>query len=449
MNFDFPGMRTFATGKHLGERIMLLREKQRLTQEQLASKIRAQVSVVINGEANTILFLGKHLKALRKYFKVEDLPILDNERASYRRRLYLWRDYMKIGSADKVKELWDELKCIEELICCDAELVLLYRMFEIRMLATKTMYDEAEEMLAQSEKYMDMFTDETLYHYHYNKGFISTCRGNYNESVKQFLDALEIYDCNDNLLPEADFGLYYNISRCYTYTDMPVMAMLYLQRVSEIHIDDRLSPMRFMVDIDTSLNYVYLNQLRDAEILLYKCYDDARFLSNKVHVGNVLCNYGLLYKKKESWEEAIGYFDQALEYFQEGSQFYYIAIYHKIHCLVLTKKTAKLVKASELLKKIQLSCEDEMWQKYFQALSHFFTIHRNITSRHLESERYIKEVAIPYFRECDSYFDILDYCQLLESHYAKSKRITKSLEITKEILAVVQRCYCNHIGGVL
>lgn len=445
-------IRDIARGLSVGEKVMRMRMMRRLTHEMVSriikikSKINLESEALAAAEQGDCEFTKEQLKAIKSFFKIEGLPLTDDERVAFVRRIYLWRDYMKAGRIDEAKAMRKELKQVELLGPCDFDLVYLFKMFDLRLLAVTGKYDEADSWIElYILRHVKDFNDENLYHYYYNKGFLCSCRGDYEESVEFFLKALDIYEGNESILPGADSGLYYNISWCYTYLEFPNQAVFFLQKAKEVYADGRISPFPLGVDCDLAVNYIHLNQIRYVERMLGKCLVEARSINDDSRIAHVLYVFGLLNKKIERWETAIDYYEQALEYCQEGSVFSFPILYHKIHCLIESNMLATATKA---LKQVNESCEDEMWKVYFGALGRFLDIKHKMTRRRPESEHYILSVAIPRFRKENDYFFALDYYRLLESYYEKTNREIESSQMTKEILAIFTRCYVNQKGGV-
>jgi len=428
----------------VGQKIMLLRKHHRISQELLSETIKTRRDKIVSVERGESNYTKKQLKALAQYFGIVGLPLEKDDREAYVRRHYRWRDYMKAGRMEEAKAFGKKLAPVVKLEPCDPDLVMLHRMFDVRMLAVTGEYTAAEEKLVFPKEVLENTSDENRYHYYFNKGLLSTYRGDYEESIDFFLKAIDIYENSDSFSPENDAGLYSNIARCYIYIDLPGNALFYLRKAKDVYVEDKLSPFHSAIDCDMALCYIQLNQLMDVEKLLEKCLLHAKSLNEDTHVGRVWHLYGLLNKNTEKWETAIEYFDKALECYLENSPPYFLSQYEKIHCLIESREFSK---AAKLLAQIQASCTDEAWSEDFEALRHCLIISRRITCVNPESENYIENVAIPRFCDRHNYFTAFEYLKLFEFHFRRSRRPTRATEMKVKMLTITLRCFANRKGG--
>jgi len=443
MNSSFKDKKPHS--QSLGTKVMLLRKHHSISQEMLSEVIRTRRDKIVSVERGESEYTEAHVKAIKQYFDIVDLPLEEDEREAFVKRIYRWRDYMKLRSISEAKDFGKDLAQVVKLEPCDPDLVMLYRMFEVRMLAQAGDYAAADDALCLPEDVIEKASYENLYHYYYNKGYLSSYREDHEESVTFFLKALDIYESIENLLPEKDTGLYYNIARCYMYTDLPNNTLYYLLKARDVYAEEKLSILRIAIDRDIAVCRIQLNQLRNVEKILDKCLVDAKSLKDGFFIGTILHMHGFLNKQANNKEAAIDYFKKALEYHTEGSVFMYETLYYKIQCHIEIREFSK---ASQLLKQAKTTCANERWKANFEALGHFLIISRSITQVNQESENYIESIAIPHFFKWHSYFFALEYYRLLENHYERSRRTARASEMTKKALAIALRCFANQKGGI-
>jgi len=425
----------------VGERVLLLRKNKGVSQLELAEIIRARQEKIVSVEKGNDEYTEVQLNAIREHFNIAGMPITGRECVAFRERLYLWRDLIRNRSTDIVKEMHREMANISNIEPYAHDLIMLYKMIEIQLYLVNNDIATAEKLFNAIANSLDDMNDECMYHYYNIKGYLSCINERHEEGLMFYLKALEIKELYGNAIPADDARLPYNISTCYTLFDIPYKAISYAQMACEMHIEARVVNFDLHINHMMALNYIKVNQLQEAEKLLDKILLKAESIKDDFHISRILFGYGLMHKKTENVPLAIEYFDKALKYAHDNRDNYNSACYQKIHCIIQTRAFSKAEQALEQAKK---KCgQDVVWTTYFEALSCYLSISRRMTTPNDKASEYIETVAIPHFHKSYDYILSLDYYELLEQHYEKSRRAKKVLPMTKAILSIYKRCFAH------
>jgi len=263
----------------------------------------------------------------------------------------------------------------------------------------------------------------------------------YEEGLEFFKKALEISESNKDIFWFDSERLHINIAICYSHLEFPFRVIFYLQKIRGIYAGRRADTLDLTADLVLATNYISVNNLKEAENLLYNCRVRATSVNNNMYIGMTMHRFGLLHMKTKNWVVALEYLDQALSCFEEGTHHYLANLYQKIRCLAGDKK---FVKANTLLMEAKsLYGDDEIYSAGFEALGHYIEICSRITIYNERSSKYIETVAIPYFIETHDHFIAIDYYELLELYY-RDKNKKKSLMMTEAIFRIFERCFLYH-----
>jgi len=426
----------------IGEKVKALRKHRNINQLALAEYIGTTNDRVIDIEAGRAEYHDRHIDEIKKLFDIVDMPLDDNDRPAFVRRLYLWRAYMKRDLTGEAVKMRAELAKVVNLEPCDHNLVMLYKIFEARMLVEENKLLEAENNfnLIDPEK----LNKENLFQYYYVKGYISMRNGQYETCLSELLIAHELKESHPGLLPEYDINgknIYYGIAWCYTYLEFPYRAISFLYKAKELCDKDVIDNLMLYLDILLAQNYVRVNELGEAEKLLRSCLSQAQSARDDHYVGITKWVYGCLHRASDNYKMAIVDLSDALKYLQEESENYAIALYEYIRSHICNRQFSK---ANRLLESVQIKYNsNEFWTQQFEALRHYGIISRRISVKNKVSCEYIENVAIPQFEQSYDYFRIVDYCELLESHYVAIKSYRNSLRMGVKIRDVYKRCFIN------
>jgi len=427
----------------VGEKIYKLRKHNRVPQLVLAEIMRVRPDRIVRVERGEAEYSEAHINAAKAHFDIVDLPLTEQECITFRERLYHWRNLLRQKKMDEAEVIHKEIAKIDNLEPCDSYLVTLGKMMNVRHLLVEGKLVSAEKILNDYQDLLPEMNTECVYHYYFNKGILGILHNNFADGLDFYLKAYYLLEDNENILPENDTGLYYNIAVCYSNFEIPYRAIFFLFKTRDAQLENR--EMNYFWDTDRllALNYIKMNQLKDAERLLHKCLLKAESLKDDTFVGFILFCFGLMSKRAENWTIAVDYFSNALRCLPVGTDNYNASVFHKIFCTIHTNSFAK---SAQLLDQTKPICNaSEIWAVYFKALGYYLKISNNLSSYHNdEAIEYIQNIAIPFFIKEHDYFIAIDFYSLLERHYEKIKSTKKSLSMTKAIHDINKRCYANY-----
>jgi len=183
-----------------------------------------------------------------------------------------------------------------------------------------------------------------------------------------------------------------------------------------------------------------VNHLREAEKILKKSMIKAKSTKDDTNIGRILSSYGYLYAKREDWDLAIDYYDQALSYHLKGTDNYFAALFQKIHCIIRNRKFADAERELKIAKDIYT--KNELWPIYFEAQGYHLTISRRISQNNEVASTYLETVAIPYFRKNHDHIVALEYCKFLSRHYEKSSQSRKVFHMKSMVEEIYDWIFC-------
>ena len=427
----------------VGEKILKLRKHNKVSQLELVEIMRVRVDRITRAEQGEDTYTAAHIAAAKERFGIVGLPLTERECIAFRERLYIVRDLIRAEKLDEAKAILKEIAHIDRLECCDFDMVMLCKLIEVQLFIVEDDIATVEKKLEIYQKHLKKMNNECLYHYNYCRGALLGHQGHYEKALDYFLVAYELAENNKNLLPEDDERLYYYIAWCYTQIEIPYRAIFFWQKAKQAHTDSRITDFSLNIDRGLALNYIKMNQVKDAVRLLNKCMTKSESLFNDTYIGVTFLYLGFAYKKAEKWTSAIENFNKALTHLPEDTNNYYSALYHKILCTIQART---FVKAREHLGYVKtMGCLNEKWVINFTALGHYYTIKHKMTSyKNYESIAYIEDVAIPHFIKEHDYFSTIEYYALLEHHFEKIKSEMRSLSASKAIKNIYKRCFVNH-----
>ncbi|MCL2362918.1 MAG: helix-turn-helix transcriptional regulator [Defluviitaleaceae bacterium] len=427
------------------EKIYALRKKNNINQEVLAEIMRVGRERISRIERGKEEYIQAQIDAAKKSFRIVGLPITEREIVVFLETLYHWRDLIGAKRLDEARVKYKELSNIGNLEPCDFHMVTLCKLIGIRFLIADNNYIVAEKELKNYEKHLEKMTNECKYHYYFNKGFLNARQGHPEKSLDFYLKAYELVENQKDLLPRPDGWLYYGIAWCYSYMEIPYHALTFWRKARQAHVEIKADNFTLYIDHSVAINYMRMNQLRDAESLLNKCMVTSESTKDNYYVGMTLYSFGFLHKQRENWNAAIEYFDKASKYLLNSSDNCYTSLYHKIYCVIHTRA---FTEARQLLEYAKTTCVgNKLWTSYYEALEHYLKISKNMTSHdNGKIIEYIENIAIPYFIKQHDYFIAIDYYALLERHYEKINSRMRSLEMTKAIYGIYKRCLIDHGG---
>ncbi|MCL2217917.1 MAG: helix-turn-helix domain-containing protein [Defluviitaleaceae bacterium] len=413
----------------LGGKIKEIRKHLGLSQENIAHYCGCGVATISRIERGLSDCDSDMLKAIKRALGIEGAPLFEEESAAFHERFYVWGQLMSDRRLEDAKELNQELSVILKLPF-EKSLIMLYRLFSVQFLLTCGEYDAAEEMLDELTNELEDMENEHLYHYYRVRNVLSFRRGDYKSALKFVLKALELKEYNLGSLA----GLYYSVAVGYSCLSRPLRAILYLEEARRHHNDDRLSVLSVFIDHVFALNYLRIDELNRAKVLLDKALLKAesigRKLGRKKYIGMILHLLGYYHQKRNEPEQALRYYNRAYEFFYVSSLDHMENTYRKINCLIELKRQGE---AKTLLSQaLDEARHNEVFTVVFEALR------RTLSLRENGAANYLEEHSLPFLLNRSEFFYALDFCHLLEKNYMKTGNNKKSLEISRKIRLIYE-----------
>ncbi|MCL2378507.1 MAG: helix-turn-helix transcriptional regulator [Defluviitaleaceae bacterium] len=426
---------------HIGELIRELRDIKMMSQEAVAQAAYISRSSLSQIELGIAGCPDSLLLAIKTGMGLENLPLLDTERAAFRDKLYRWHDIINERKLDEAKELREQLSVIQ-LLRRDTELNTLFSMFDCKLLLGLDELEAAKKILNKFK--VDGLSDMQLYHYYYNQG-------TYNIKCKHNQDALDFYLKAYELVTrglEKNITLYYNIAIAYSRLGFIAKATTFLEEAYSLHLAGHENDNVSEFDIYNLLGVFYaaIGVLQRGKYFLDKAHTIAinHFNSKetdgtKTNLGLVLLNYGILFRMGRKGDEAIEHFNKAHKYFSIGNVHYLETLYQKIRTMIEMNNPFPC--PTLITEGIKLSKNNEIYTLMFETL-------RVLANPDDESTRHVENETLPYLHENKFVRLALDYAKFLRDYYKrKGERFkTRAFKMSDTVCTIMDLIY---EGGVI
>ena len=390
----------------LGVKIKEIRIARGVTQDELAVAASSDSPTISKIENGNLTCSDDLLWEIKKALNAEIIPLLEGEYESFLNKLHEWYDVISKRNLIKASAMRNDLSAIT-CLQSEKELNLIYTLFECRLLLGLNQTEPAQKILATIEPELHSLTDIQLYHFYYNKGTFENKFARYKEALTFYMKA---FDLTKKGLKES-LPLYYNIAHCYYKNGLYSRSITFLEKARTVFTSDEGTLPMFHIENLLATNFIRINCLQNAKILLDKCYKTVSTTNDKTNMGLVLMNYGYLYIMAKKHLKALDYLNEAETYIDENTDYSLEILYQKARCLVAMNRVTSC--APLLAKGIERTKENELYQSLFISLSHLLSLSQ------LDSRAYIEDVAIPYFMKTSNYIIALDYTENLENYYRK------------------------------
>ncbi|MCL2573915.1 MAG: helix-turn-helix transcriptional regulator [Defluviitaleaceae bacterium] len=437
-----------ANNPSIGEKIRLLRKAKGITQAELSENIWSSAAQISRVEIGEEAYKPEELEAIKKYFKIENMPLTDFERATFRERLHVWRDLIRDQRLVRARKLHKEMLPLINLEPCDPDLAIYFRLFEVLLLLTERDFDTAKEKLDYLHRVKDKMNTELTYHYYHRMGSLYSMRYSDNKSaLKFYLQAYELTKSFKGISTEDNETLYINISTCYINVGLSHRAIIFLGEIRKENNGKRLTITDIGINITLARAYIMVGEFIEAKEVLNRCLVQAKGIGNDHCTILSLFYLGLLCKRSKNLEKAIEYFDETLSIVKTTSNYHPWSFYYKICCLLKPRETFKAEKVLEEAKVFYGT--ETKYSIIFESLEHAIEINKRVTIFNKESVEYIENVTIPHFMKIHLNFEAISYYELLELHYEKSRKSSKASLMTKAMRDIYKEMFFNKGGESL
>ncbi|MCL2575103.1 MAG: hypothetical protein FWE33_01595 [Defluviitaleaceae bacterium] len=433
----------------ISQKITALRKDKKISQDKIAEVALTSQAQISRIETSTSAeeYNQDELERVKKFLKIEGMPLTEDERAAFRESLYYWRDLLRVGRTKEAEDMHKVLSPAVNLEPVDTDLSMLYRLFEVIHIfyeAGDNYADIANEKMSYLEDKQEIMSVEHLYYYHSNIGFIKILNEQYTEAIKSFTKTLDLVKDNEDFSSEDLEKVHYHIALCYNYIENPFRTIMFLNKIPRANSGSRTSLHRINSDVMLSLNYIKIGEFDFAKELLNNCLLRAKGTLNKSLIGLVLRNLGVLYRFSKDWEKSIDYFDQAMMFLEETSEHYMGALYYKARCLIELKS---FTEAKKIIINAKAKYSKSPDLIIFEILTHILAVSKRMSSYDVMSVEYIEKTAIKYFIDNSIRLEAIACCELLSEYGVKSKRTGKSLEAKAIINDIYKHMFNNQKGG--
>ena len=411
-----------------------------MVQQEIADMLSTSQKRISRIENDEDEFNEYELNILKEYFDIVGMPLTAFECETFKGSLYAWRDTIRAGRLEEAKEMQDELCKAVNLDPCDDDLPILYRLFEILLFIAEGNLNAAADGLHSLENSFDKMTQEHQYYHHFHMGALHVARKHFEDAISCYTNALDILQSYNGVLPDSEEKVYYNLVVCYTEIERPSHAIVFLSEIPKSTFENKLTTRSLGIDVMRATNYYKIGLYGEAEKVLRNCFSRATSIKNDFYAGLSLCHLGTIQRRLGNWNEAIGYFDRAIDILikdKHHANYRIMSIYLKFRCMIELRKFSDVEK--ELAKAKSAPINVEGYLIYLEALKHIMHLNKNMSYYNINAVNYLVNTAIPRFISRNNRFEALDCYKLLERHENKSGTIKKALEVNRAMLAIRER----------
>ncbi|TCP23814.1 tetratricopeptide repeat protein [Scopulibacillus darangshiensis] len=392
----------------IGTRIRYYRKRSGLTLEQLADGICSvsYLSKFEHGEKASdeiIKFLCDRLG-----ISFEDV---DNheEIAEINRLLDEWyesiRDRNPDDMAEKEQAVTEKINTTE-----DPFLLIKYELFKVRLLLIDHKSDEAKPMLANIEKFKEIFTPELQYLYYHFKGVYFYTLENYNEALRLYQHAEELLiQLNYNEKEAAE--LYYQIS--LTHTDFYHISQGINYAHKALELFEKSYNLKRIADCQTLLGISSrrIFNYDQAEFHYTQALKFAELYKDDIRKGILYHNLGYVQSFLGNSKIAIDYYKKGLilrETFDPKSKCLTLFLLAREHFKINDTEKAQ----SFIQEGLKMSKQNNLSDSYYK----FKILDLKINNKNEEYEELLRKKAIPYFSKVKLWEHVSEYAEELANY---------------------------------
>lgn len=399
------------------------------------------VSKVENGKKE---YDEKQLKDIKKHFDLVDIPFSEKEYPAFRMRINSFRDYIREDRINDAKEMQAKISNITKLEFCEPDFSMLYRLHEILLLFVEGDIEKAEELLLPLQDKYDSFNDENKFHFNCRMGYLLIQQNKRDEAHECYQKSLTLEDSSEHISEEDKKYLYYAIANYYVGINCPHLVILFLTRLDRADIEKCATIQNLSINLALSMSYLQVNISGESERLLKICKLHSSIIEDKFYIGLVEFGFGVLYRCQKYEEQAIVHFENASEFFNETSDYYFLIFYCKSCCLITLNRTNEVEDEHKRLKSLQN--KNELQEIILGTLEHMMIMTNNMTSFNKESVDYLEETSIPFFINMGDSLEAIRCYKLIKQYYFKNRKKTEVHKVNTKIVEIYDKINSNKDG---
>lgn len=409
------------------QKIKHVRIKQGISQETLGKGIGSSKSKIGRIECEKdknqdSKYTEDELRLAKEFLDIENAPFTNEELDNFRKRLYRWNDLTKNGHLVEARNSQQEFEVITKLDF-EKDLILLYKMFEVRLLLKERNNALAEEMLMLYKPELEEADSENGYHFHYNMGSLYMLKSDFESALVFYLKAysLEVHAF------EREVFLQLNIATCYSKLGRYVFAITSLLEAEDSFNHDKTHIAWTYIDNLLALNHIRIGQIEKGRKRLHASLEEAIRINDTACIAYVYHNHGVACFVENKYKEAIAYFDKAFTYYKDNNAYFLECHYYKIRCTIAMRKISD---SKTLLQNAEkLAKGNDHYTLMLKSLNSLLTLSNK------NCVHFIQETTIPYLIDKYEYFKALDFCKELEKEFTGKEGYKAKLA---EIVSVIR-----------
>jgi len=419
-------MMSNGTSLTIGEKLKQARTFKGLSLDNVAHAIKKHKSLISRVESGQVNPTEEVFEGIRKFLELENAPLLPHELELYVDHLLNWEALLDANRLPEARAMQPELAPIMSLPY-ERELTIRYLMLETRLLFKENNHVEAEKLLTMAEPMLEGASNESIYAYRRNIGFLHTTKGEHKLALKFFLQCLDLIgeEQPDGIIIEQ-------IAHCYCMLNKFHHALRYFLYSQVLFKGDRTNPRAYYVNSHLAACYLNTGEFKKVRPILDILYRQVQISGDVTLQITTLISISGLDIKGGEYDKALKKSNTALELAHEllskvmpsqipvAKTIYIFAILHKIDCL---KKMGMLSECDKLIEQGRPIAQGD------KTLTTILdTAYHSCRLNDIKSVNYLEETAIPYLLSCNGFGKdiVLELCRELEAHYKKKKSKTKA-----------------------
>lgn len=397
---------------HIGKIIYYHRKKQKKTQEQLCQGIcsTTHLSKIENspkeGNLETLEMLCNRLG-----ISIEE----ENKKTQFiRQQLAQFYESIERVHKEHADNLYEELTANKDYIQC-TEMIYLYELYTLRYLLSINNIPEFEHLSSGMKKNFNKFSSFEKYLWEFIQAIYFALKQQYAKSIailEKIEDKAEFYN-------EKITDYYYYKAAVHGFLRHFTLSLHYAYKALRIFQNTGNILRILHVKIGISNNFIYINDLDQAEAMLNTALNDAEMLKDKSIKISALHNLGLLYSKKGRLQESLTFYSKCLQLKTKHTISYYDTVVEYSQVLLDLKENEKAV---SLLHEVLNGFNDLQSSKYVEL--------RVLYLEAIEDNNslidYISNQALPAMEKHMNLYKAIKYSDLLAKSYEEKGDITSA-----------------------
>jgi HTH-type transcriptional regulator, quorum sensing regulator NprR len=402
---------------NIGMIISIYRQQQGITQEELSKGI-CSVPYLSKLENNKIVANEEIVALLLSRLGLSYENII-SEQKQLNEEILAWYQAIIDRDSDKAEQyahvLPEKIKHIENI-----NLVINYKLTLLRYYLYKKQLSLALQLIEYFDKIKEKLTNGQLLYFYCFYGIYLCLNQQYEDGIEKFETAKSISDKMRYIEPE----LIYYLALTYCHLHRPSLTLIYGHKALELFN----SSSQYLRSIDCQLmigiSYVIIRQFNHAEHYFHNILNIAQSLKLTNIIGKTLHNLGYLHAVKGDRQKAINYYLKSLDYEKNELDYLTTTYYLAKEYALCNDVTSAIMWISDSTSKLETL---KIAGKIAEHLMHkFHCLYLEINRKEEELQKYLEDVAVPFFEQTHDWLYLTDCYEKLADMYAKQFLYKKS-----------------------